>query len=202
MENSASPKQAGLHRVGWVNTFVAAAASSLYVAVKCNFAWPKPADSAIAIAGAVSLWVLTALIALALLGVTIVRGRRWSWSIVAIPVLVACAIMVAAVGRPHFDKYRTQFEDVAQQLLQEPRDPDSDGYRRDLRIGRFDISYANVSSQGHVYFHDARDGLDFMDNPGWVYAPNGVSEKIARQLRLESIDGGRYRFPNIVVGDY
>ncbi|MDF2895927.1 MAG: hypothetical protein K0Q46_2713 [Rhodococcus erythropolis] len=74
-------------------------------------------------------------------------------------------------------------------------DPYSDGYHRDLRIGRFDISYANVSSEGHAYFYDARDGLDIMDNAGWVYAPDGVSDETFNQPRLEDIGDGWYRFP-------
>ncbi len=198
----ATKRSAALRWAGWVNALIAASASAIYVAAKCHLAWPEPADSALSVAGAVVLWVLTALVAIVLLGVCWWQRRRWLWTVVAVPVLVVSALGIAAAGQPHFDQYRTDFESVAQQLLQEPDDSYSDGYHRDLRIGRFDISYADVSSQGHVYFYDARDGLDIMDNPGWVYAPDGVSDTILNQLRLEDIGGGWHRFPHLVVDDY
>lgn len=191
-----------LRWAGWVNALVAASASALYVAAKCHFAWPEPADSAVSIAGAVVLWILTATVAVVLLGARWWRHFRWSWSAVAVPVLVTGALVIAAAGQPHFDHYRAGFETVARQLRQESDGRNFDGYHRDLRIGRFDISYANVSSQGHVYFHDARDGLDIMDNPGWIYAPDGMSDTLFTQLRLEDIGGGWYRFPHLVVDDY
>ena len=201
--NSQATSRTGTLRwVGWVNALVAASASAMYVSATCHLAWPEPADSALTIAGAVVLWFFTAIVAVALLGVCWWQRRRWLWSVVTVPVLVVGALGITAAGQPHFDQYRTEFESVAQQLLQEPDDTYSDGYHRDLRIGRFDISFANVSNEGHVYFYDARDGLDIMDNPGWVYAPDGVSAKIFNQLRLEDIGGGWYRFPHLVVDDY
>jgi len=202
VENSRSPQRSvALRWVGWVNAFVAAAASAIYVAAKCHLAWPAPADSAISIAGAIVLWIITAIVAIVLLGVEWRQIRQWSWSVVAVPVLVACAIGIGAVGQPRFEQSRPEFEAVAQQLLQEPDDPKTDGYHRDLRIGRFDVSHANVSSQGQVYFYDARNGLGYMNNPGWVYAPDGVSEEIVEDLQLESLGGPWYSFPNLVVND-
>ncbi|WP_238076633.1 hypothetical protein [Rhodococcus erythropolis] len=156
VSNSQATRRSGALRwVALVNALIAASASAMYVAAKCHLTWPEPADSALSIAGAVVLWVLTATVAIVLLGVCWWQRRRWLWSDVAVPVLVVIALGIAAAGQPHFDQYRADFETVAQQLLQEPDDPYSDGYHRDLRIGRFDISYANVSSEGHVYFHDA-----------------------------------------------
>ncbi|ARE36544.1 MULTISPECIES: hypothetical protein [Rhodococcus] len=203
VSNSQATRRSGALRwVVLVNALIAASASAMYVAAKCHLTWPEPADSALSIAGAVVLWVLTASVAIVLLGVCWWQRRPWLWSDVAVPVLVVIALGIAAAGQPHFDQYRADFETVAQQLLQEPDDPYSDGYHRDLRIGRFDISYANVSSEAHVYFYDARDGLDILDNPGWVYAPDGVSDKTFNQLRLEDIGGGWYRFPHLVVDSY
>ena len=159
----------------------------MYVAAKCHLTWPEPADSALSIAGAVVLWVLTASVALVLLGVCWWQRRPWLWSDVAVPVLVVIALGIAAAGQPHFDQYRADFETVAQQLLQEPDDPYSDGYHRDLRIGRFDISYANVSSEGHVYFYDARDGLDIGQSR------LGVCTRWCVRQDLQSAPAGRHR---------
>ena len=118
---------------GWVNALIAAAASAIYIAAECHLPWPEPADSAVSIAGAIVLCAITALVALALVGVTVWRKHPWSWSLSAVPVLMPAAIGVAAAGQPHFHQYWTESDTVAQHLPREREDPSTDAI---VNVGR------------------------------------------------------------------
>ena len=96
------------------------------------------------------------------------EDRRWSWWTVPAPAvaLVAVATMIL-VPRPSFDDTRSEFEQVARELLAGP-----ERLRTDLEIGRFDISSAR-EGDGVVYFTEA-GGFALTVSSGWAHSPNGV----------------------------
>ncbi len=188
--------------VVWVNLAAAVAAAAVMTAVAWHLPWPSPSDSAVARAGARTALALSAVVATVVAALIVTRRRRWTWAIVAWLLVAGCALGASTFGRPTFADHRREFEEVAHQLLREPENLRGGRYQRDLRIGRFDVAYAHVGGDGSVYFHDARTGLSPFDNPGWIYAPHGLSEATLKRTASRNIGDGWYTFPNLVVDDY
>lgn len=143
------------------------------------------------------MWIVTAVVWLASLVFGVADGREWSWSYTVFPVAVVAALGLSSVMKPSFDDSRAEFEDVATELLS------SSGrtYLSGVQVGRFDIKNAYDNEAGQVFFHDARRGLLPGSNPGWVYAPEGVSSESVVRFGLTDLGGGWYQFANVVVDD-
>ena len=194
--------QGSLGRVAWANLAATVAAAAVMTAVAWHLPWPAPSDSAVARASARTALALSAVVTTVVAALTVTRRRRWSWAIVAWLLVAGTALGASTVGPPTFSDHRKEFEEVAHQLLREGENLRGGRYQRDLRIGRFDVAYARVGSDGSVYFHDARTGLSPFDNPGWIYAPHGLSETTLERTGSRNIGDGWYTFPNLVVDDY
>jgi hypothetical protein len=98
----------------------------------------------------------------------VARDRRRSWWILPAPAAVLVASAIGLLVPPtSFDEARPAFEALAQELLAGP-----ERHRRELEIGRFDISYAMADANGAVYFIEAT-GFGLTTSSGWVYSPNG-----------------------------
>ena len=95
--------------------------------------------------------------------------RRWSWWIVPAPAVVLVAVATVMLApRSSFDDTRSEFEQVARELLADPEPLHSQ-----LEIGRFDIRTAMSGDDGVVYF--IKDGgLGLTVSSGWAYSPNGT----------------------------
>lgn len=180
----------------WIDTglvIVTVAAGTVLATAAGNF-WPTGRSSLMMVAAAVIVlfgvgvaWSLRA-------GFDLYHGRRWRWSLSALPVLILVAVGAALLTRPDFERTRPQFEQIAADLRASPER----SYAHDLRLGRFDIDVAYDTSVGEVYFHNARRWPLSSSNPGWVYSPDRVPRGIER-LNLERIGDGWYRFGNVTV---
>ncbi|MFM1722335.1 MULTISPECIES: hypothetical protein [Rhodococcus] len=201
-ESSSDLDRGSLGRMAWINVAATLVAAAVMTGTAWHLPWPNPSDSAVAAAGARVVLVLSAVVTLVVAILTAIQRRRRTWAIAAWLLVAGCALGVSAVGRPTFGDHQSEFEEVARQLLREPENSQSGRYHRDLRIGRFDVAYAHVSTDGSVYFYDARTGPSPSENPGWIYAPHGLSETSVEHTGARNIGGGWYTFPNLVVDNY
>lgn len=116
------------------------------------------------------------------------RGAgRWSWWVLAAPVVVVAALVViAAFPKPGFDEVRPELEEMALQILKDP----STSWPRGGEIGSLDFSRVEQGGDGAVYFVES--DTSFGSTRGWVYAPLGEPERVF--VSLEKLDDPWYRF--------
>ncbi|WP_280764033.1 hypothetical protein [Prescottella agglutinans] len=118
-----------------------------------------------------------------------IRGRGgWSWWGVAAPgVVVAAALVALAFPPAGFDEARSQFEEIALEIIADPGST-----RSDLDIDGVSIGRVEQRSGGAVYFIES--DTSFGTTHGWIYSPAGNPAGQRYFMSLEHIDGPWYEF--------